>query len=70
MLGADVMFRETGEVVLIEINDTPGLTWLKNFPEGDKYANEITDFIFNQSVVPVFDGNIIDNPNEIILVKK
>jgi hypothetical protein len=54
MLGADIMFTADGQLKIIEINDTPGLTWLSAHPEGKKVEGEVLDLVFRSAVDPVF----------------
>jgi hypothetical protein len=57
MLGADVMFESDGTLRIIEINDTPGLTWLAAHPEGDAAREEILDFLFGGAFGRVFGSD-------------
>lgn len=47
ILGADIVFDNTGRPFLIEINDVPGVSWLKMIPEGAReYSKAYLDFLF------------------------
>jgi len=67
LIGADIMFTAAGELKIIEINDRPGLTWLKVHPDGDDMESALLDFIFATGISRVFGDKVrVENTAEII----
>lgn len=58
ILGADIVFDDTERPYLIEINDIPGIAWLKLIGKGvAEYSTAYLDFLFG-AIQGEFDGDI------------
>lgn len=58
ILGADIVFDATGRPYIIEVNDVPGISWLKMIPEGAaEYSKAYLDFLFG-AIGPEFEMNV------------
>lgn len=48
LMGADIIFDDTGKPIIVEINAIPGMSWLKIFKDGDTdYRPAYLDFLFH-----------------------